>query len=231
MDAHKKDSVNLRSNGTYNFNIDNGDTTSFGTNRLSLVIRQNPAFAYKLLDFTANKAPGSSHQVDVFWKTQYEGNYTNFTVERSTDNGATYQILGGVGASDQGTYSFIDKSPVTGTNLYRLKQEDINNTITYSKIITIQYSNLSNSIVSHNLSVYPNPVGSTINLEVVAQNIDATAYNIKFMNSTGLIVKEVISSQSTWQGNISNLQPGTYIIRVIDNKTQNIVGENKFVKL
>jgi hypothetical protein len=45
------------------------------------------------------------------------------------------------------------------------------------------------------------------------------------------VVKQITASQPAWQGNISNLQPGTYLVRVINNKTQNLVGENKFVKL
>jgi hypothetical protein len=230
MDAYKKDSLDMRANPVYTFDINTSDTASFGANRLSLVIRQNPAYAYKLLNFAADKVAGT-HQVNVVWNTEYEGNYTNFTVERSIDNGETYQVLGGVAAADQGTYSFLDKNPVTGANLYRLKQEDINNTITYSKVVTIQYSNLANSIVGRNLSVYPNPAASTVSLALTSQSTNDDAYNIRIMNSTGLVVKEVISSQPSWQGNISNLQPGTYIVRVTDNKTQNLVGENKFIKL
>lgn len=230
MDNYRKDSVDMRVNPEYAFDIITTDTASFGSHRFVLVVRQNPAYAYKLIDFTAKKIT-TARQVNVVWNTQNEGNYTNFTVERSTDNGATYQVLGGVAAADQGAYSFLDKSPVSGTNLYRLKQEDLNNTISYSKIVTIQYANTDNNLVRHNINVYPNPVNSTINLAIASQSTDASTYNIRFMNSTGLIVKEVISSQTSWQGNISSLQPGTYIVRVTNNKNQSFVGENKFVKL
>ena len=230
MDNYKKDSVDMRLNKEYAFEIITTDTASFGSHRFVLVVRQNPAYAFKLIDFTAKKVT-TARQVNVVWNTQNEGTYTNFTVERSTDNGATYQVLGGVAAADQGTYSFLDKNPVTGTNLYRLKQEDLNNTISYSKIVTIQYANTDNNLISHNINVYPNPVNSTINLAISSQSTDASTYNIRFMSSTGLVVKEVISSQASWQGNISSLQPGTYIVRVTNNKNQSYVGENKFVKL
>jgi sugar lactone lactonase YvrE len=230
MDAYKKDSLDMRQNITYSFYIDKADSSTFGNKRFNLVIRQNAAYAYHLLDFTANKLQDAK-QVQVLWKTQNEGNYTNFTVERSTDNGATFKILGGVDAAGAGSYSFIDKSPVNGTNLYRLKQEDVNNAISYSRIVTIQYSNLSNGIVGRNLSIYPNPAISNINLAIASQNSTASVYNIRFMSSSGIMVKEATSSEANWQGSISNLQPGTYIIQVFDNKTQNLVGENKFVKL
>ena len=229
IDAYKKDSVDLRKTSTYTVDINKADSASFGSKRLSIILRQDTAYAYRLLSFTANKV-ATARQVDVVWKTINEDNYTNFTVERSTDNGTTYTTLGGVEATGAGNYSFIDKTPVNGTNLYRLKQEDINNVITYSKIVTIQYSNLSNSIVG-NLNVYPNPAMSIINLAISSQNNTPTIYNIRLMNSLGIMVKETTSSQPTWQGSISNLLPGTYILQVFDNKTQNLIGENKFVKL
>ena len=229
MDNYRKDSVDMRVNPSYLFDIDTKDTASFGSNRFVVVVRQNPANAYKLIDFAANKV-SNVRQVNVVWNTRNEGNYTRFTVERSIDHGATYQILGGVTAADQGTYSFLDKNPDNGVNLYRLKQEDINNNISYSGIVTIQYAN-TNNIVSHNLSVYPNPAGSTINLAISSQNADGGVYNIRIVSSTGLVVKEVVSSQASWQGNISNLMPGTYIVRVMNNKTQSFVGESKLVKL
>lgn len=229
MDNYRKDSVDMRVNPSYIFDIDTKDTASFGSNRFVLIVRQNPAYAYKLIDFAANKVT-NARQANVVWNTKNEGNYIRFTVERSSDNGETYQILGGVTAADQGNYSFLDKNPANGTNLYRLKQEDINNHISYSRIVTLQYANIS-SIVSHNLNVYPNPAGGTVNLAILSQSAEGGIYNIRFVSSTGLVVKEVVSSQALWQGNISSLIPGTYVVRVINNKTQSFVGESKLIKL
>ncbi len=230
MDAYKKDSVNLRLTNSYTFNITNADTATFGNRRFSLVIRQNPALAYQLLTFTANKT-STPHQVNVAWTTKNEGNYTNFTVERSNDNGQTFGILYSVSGADLGAYSFLDKTPSTfGTNLYRLGQQDINNTITYSTIIPIQFSDSGNKL-NNNVSIYPNPAGSTISLSVITIPTQTTNYNFKIINSSGVIVKEFILSQPLWQGNIGDLRPGTYLVRIVDNNTKAFVGENKFVKL
>jgi len=230
MDSYKKDSLDMRQNITYQFYLDRTDTSSFGSRRFTLVIRQNPAYAYRLLNFNAAKVP-EARQVQVVWNTINEENYTNFTVERSTDNGATFSVLGGVDATGAGKYSYIDQSPSMGANLYRLKQEDINNTISYSKIVTIQYANTNSSLVSNKLSIFPNPVSNNINLAINTQNNTASLYSIRFMSTSGRLVKEATTSQPSWQGTTENLQPGTYIIQVVDTKTQNLVGENKFVKL
>ena len=229
-DAYKADSVNLRLNKTYSFDVNKTDSATFGAGRFTLVIRQNPGLAYQLINFAANKV-NTSRQVEVTWSTMNEGNYTNFTVERSIDNGKTYQILGGVKATGAGNYGFADKNPVNGTSLYRLQQEDINNTISFSKIVTIQYSGLSNQLTGGKINVYPNPANSTINLAINESTATSSVYRIRVVSSSGLVVKDITSSQSTWQGNVSDLKPGTYMIRVVNNSTQNLVGENKFVKL
>ncbi|HEY9002330.1 MAG TPA: T9SS type A sorting domain-containing protein [Mucilaginibacter sp.] len=230
MDNYKKDSLDMRQNITYQFYLNRTDTSSFGSKRFTLVLRQNQAYAYRLLNFNATKVP-EARQVQVVWNTMNEENYTNFTVERSTDNGATFSVLGGVDATGAGKYSFVDQSPSIGTNLYRLKQEDINNTISYSKIVTIQYANTNTNLAGNNLSIFPNPVSNNINVAINAQNNTVSLYNIRFMSTSGRLVKEATTSQPSWQGTTENLQPGTYIIQVFDNKTQNLVGENKFVKL
>jgi len=79
MDNYKKDSLDLRHNTTYTFDMSD-DPNSYGPNRFQLVIRQNPALGVHLLNFAANKASGGAQ---VVWKTENEQNYTNFTVERS----------------------------------------------------------------------------------------------------------------------------------------------------
>src|SRR5262249_39818608 len=107
----------------------------------------------------------------------------------------------------------------------------INNTISYSKIVTIQYSGLSNQLAGGKINVYPNPANGTINLAINEGTANSAIYHIRVVNSSGLVVKDVTSSQPTWQGNVSDLKPGTYVIKVVNNSTQDQVGENKFVKL
>lgn len=229
-DAFTNDSLKLAANATYPFTIDKTNPATFGSNRFTVVIRQNQSAVYQLLDFTANKIP-TAPQVQVVWKTANEQNNTNFTVERSTDNRKTFDVLGGLQAADAGTYSFLDKHPVIGQNFYRLKQENINNTITYSKVVGVFYSDLSDNANNNKLNIYPNPVSNSINLAIAVTSNENTSYKIKFVNNSGFVVKEVTSSQPSWQGNISALMPGTYFIRVFDNKDQSLVGRTKFVKL
>jgi hypothetical protein len=126
------------------------------------VIRQNPALGLHLLSFTATKAVAGSQ---IVWKTENEQNYTNFTVERSTDGGVTFDVLGGYASGALGSYSFLDKAPSSAVNQYRLKMEDLNGIISYSNIVTLMYAN-ANSIVKNNISLYPNPARNILNLTI-----------------------------------------------------------------
>lgn len=229
IDNYKKDSIDMRKNAAYTFNIIKSDTNSYGSKRFSLFIGQNPGYAYHLVNFSAEPVP-YAREVQLVWKTQNEQNYTNFTIEKSIDAGETFKVLGSVSGDGQGAYSLLDNSPITGRNLYRLKQQDINGAITYSNIILIEYGPLSNTLMKSNLNVYPNPASSTINMAILTVN-NISSYNIQITNSTGLVVKQSTSAQSAWQTNISDLLPGTYVVKVIDTKNNTLVGDSKFVKL
>ncbi len=252
MDAYKKDSLDMRHNTTYAFDVDVNDTTTYLSKRFSLVIRQNPALALHLINFNAAKATSGAQ---IIWKTENEQNYTNFTVERSTDNGKTFDVLGGFVSSASGTYSFLDKNPVqTTTDRYRLKLEDLDGTITYSNVVPLQYTNLSDNGTSNALTVYPNPTSGMVNLSIdqnaaIASDLSAlqslssapgliggktassNVYEIKIISINGAVIKTVTSSQPNWQGNFTGLVPGTYIIQVINNKDNSLVGKSTFVKL
>jgi len=231
MDTFKKDSADMRHNTTYTFEVSKSDTNSFGTHRFKLVIRQNTEYAYQLLNFTAAKVTAANaRQVQATWRTKNEQNYTHFTVERSTDNGKNYEVLGGFASNAVGSYSIKDKNPVNGQNLYRLKQEDINSNISYSKVAPVEYSDLSNSMVKSNINVYPNPATNVIHL-AVSPDANVKNYKITITNNVGLVIKEVTSAQPVWQGSVSELLAGTYFIQVISTKDKSFVGQAKFVKM
>ncbi|HWZ03225.1 MAG TPA: T9SS type A sorting domain-containing protein, partial [Mucilaginibacter sp.] len=235
MDKFNKDSLDMRHNPSYTFDITT-DTNSYGSKRFQLVIRENPALMVHLLNFTATKVQNGAQAV---WATENEQNYTNFTVERSTDGGTTFTILGGYPSNAQGTYSFLDKSPANGANMYRLKIEDINGTISYSSIVTVMYGNGA-SLVKTGIVVYPNPAKSTLNLNIAPGfNSSASApnsapsisYSIQIINILGSVVTKATTNQQSWQTDVSKLMPGTYVINVINSSNNSTVGQGTFIKL
>ncbi len=226
-DAFTKDSLNLSIHPTYNFNIDRTNTATFGTNRFTLVIRQNPAMQLRLLDFSGTKANQSAR---LTWITENESTYTSFSVERSVDNGKTFTEIGTLQSSQLGNYSLLDNAPAKGLNQYRLKQTDFNGTITYSKVVNLTYSDNSNSVIVSNMSVFPNPTTNVVNVSIAVSQGNNVSYNIIITDGAGVVVRRATSTQPTWQDNVSNLKPGSYFVQVINNTNKAIVGNSKFIK-
>jgi hypothetical protein len=228
MDAYTKDSVDLRKNPVYSFDIARSIGASYGSGRFSVVIRENPALQFQLLNFTAAKA---SNGVQVTWKTQYEQNYTYFTVERSNDDGKTYVVVGSRTSDGSGAYGLLDSTPPTGSNKYRLKIEDLNGAITYSDIVTVTFGN-SAAITVANTSVnaYPSPTHGTVTL-TVNQTLHDPSYIFNVLNNLGVVVKSGSSNQLSWQTDISDLLPGTYFIMVLNKMDNSVVGKTAVVKL
>lgn len=232
IDNYKKDSLDIRHNDKYIFNIDLSDSASYGKGRFRMVIRQDPALALHLLNFAAAKTTGGS---EITWKTENEAYSTNFTVERSNDNGASFKVVGGYSSGNEGTYSLLDRYPPVGTDLYRLKMEDVNGTVTYSKTIALVYTT-ENKLALAPVSVYPNPARNIINVSIVPsikqipQPVNVS-YNIIITGSNGNVVQKSSSSQPEWQGTVGNLLPGSYVVQVLDNKNNSVVGQSKFIKL
>jgi hypothetical protein len=238
IDNYKKDSLDMRHNKTYEFNVLKTDSNSFGPKRFTLVVRQNPAYAYRMLFFTAGKVNGlddvaNVKAVKISWETENEQNYTSFTVERSIDNGKTFMVLDSVNGSEKGQYSVLDKAPVIGSNLYRLKQLDINKTVTFSKMVQVTYSVLAESLTTsfkNTPSIYPNPVNDVINVVVDSKSAKISSYNITVTSITGFIVRNIVTAQANWQGQVTDLLPGTYFVKVFDNRDKSLIGYNRFSK-
>ena len=241
IDHYKKDSLDMRRYGSYAFNIYKSDTSSFGASRFELSIHPRPLPAYKLLNFAAQKASSS---VQLTWKTENEANYTGFVLQKL--DGTQFNQLNSQQSDGSGSYSFTDHNPITGSNTYRLQQSGITGSITYSSPVTIAYGR---SGADGAISVYPNPVKDVVNL-IINQNsssanstsgtitINSSApstgsvsYGIKIMNISGAVVMSATCTDSEWHQSAVSLVPGTYIIQVINNKDNSVVGKSLFVKI
>jgi len=231
-DAYKKDSLDLKTYNSYKFDILKSDTNSYGSGRFTLIIRETPGLGLHLLSFSGKKTTSGS---ELVWKTENERYSTNFTIERSIDNGKTYNVVGGFASSEEGTYSLTDKKPVMPADTYRLKMEDLNGSITYSNPVTLAYANVGD-LNNNAVNVYPNPAVGVINVAIVENAVNLTksnnpSYSLKITNSSGKVLKTVTTSGATWQDNVAGLLPGTYVVDVTNNADNLSVGKAKFIKL
>jgi hypothetical protein len=223
LDNYKKDSLDIRRYGTYIFDLNKSDTNSFGGNRFVLSIHPRPLPAYKLLSFTGQKVTTG---VQLNWKTEAEGNYTGFVLQKA--DGTTFNSLYTKQSDSSGAYTYIDPNPVTGNNTYRLQQSDIVGNLSYSSPVTIVYNQ---SGATGAFSVYPNPAAESISINVITttSNTTTSAYKLNIYNSAGQLVMQKSISSNTSTQDVTQYLPGTYVIQLTDN-SGNLIGKSKFVK-
>jgi hypothetical protein len=122
--------------------IQAGDGACPIENIISTFINAQPcsALPVELLSFDAN--PGLS-EVVTLWSTASEQNSDHFTVERSADR-MEFKPVGTVAAAGNSQhirdYSFIDRAPLTGTSYYRLRETDLDGTVSLSKVVAVDFT-------------------------------------------------------------------------------------------
>lgn len=110
----------------------------------------------ELINFSAN-VNGVSIKID--WETASEKNNSHFEIERSADAVAFNAIQKIPSKAPNGnstfhnSYSTLDENPLNTTSYYRLKQVDIDNSYSYSKIVSVAVSKAKNI----RFLIYPNP--------------------------------------------------------------------------
>ncbi len=158
-----------------------------------------------LTDFTASR---QNNTALLQWQTAQEENTREFLVQRGSD-GATFSTIGSVAAAGNSSttlnYSFVDGSPLTGNNYYRLEEVDQDGYTTYT---SVRLLNFSSSESSQQLTWY------------------ATSYKTAEVyltrGSNELYTLTDVSGQTLRQGqlsggktDVSGLPAGLYIVKVL----------------
>lgn len=225
VDKLKKDSLDIGKYKTYAFNLITTDTSTFGANRFELSINQVPTSKYQLATFTAQKAADG---VLLTWRTLNEGNNYFFTLEKQQANGTGYSPLYNIQSNGGTIYKYTDKTPITGNNIYRLKQVDLFGNITYSNPVNIYYDKTGNEGM---FSIYPNPTTETLNINVTygKTNAATSSYKLNIYDATGSLVMQKTSDSSAWNENVSQFKPGIYIVE-LKGGDGNLLGKVKLLK-
>ncbi|CAG5074755.1 hypothetical protein DYBT9623_05443 [Dyadobacter sp. CECT 9623] len=169
-----------------------------------LILIAESALPVTLIEFLAIGKEKESH---LSWKTSAETNSDHFDIQRSAD-GKLWQSIGHVPShresSDEQDYSFVDKNPLGGENLYRLKMVDQDSTFAFSRIQSVTFDGDSK------VKIYPNPLTISTNLCISADQPEKIV-GVAFYDLTG---KQVL--QTKWKPaiDIQNLVSGLYLLQV-----------------
>lgn len=160
-----------------------------------------------LLSFNAYRAGRTSM---LKWVTASEKQNAGFVIQRSSDGINWLQVGFVKGKSINGdsrvelNYEFMDNSPLSGINYYRLKQQDLAGGFVYSKTRIVQHNISGKEII-----VYPNPARKIVNLSGLAGN-----ETIKILDYTGRQLFERKVNNSSETISLANYSAGVYHIIV-----------------
>ena len=149
-------------------------------------------------------------QLSFNWETASELNNNYFEIEQSTD-AIQYTTLGKI-ASKNGNANYTQNyntsySTIPQNIYFRLKQEDFDGKISYSKIVRKECTALNDN----GITIYPNPANAHININ---WNGVVGTKTIQIFNPIG---QEIISEYETNNSStidISHLPASIYIIKV-----------------
>jgi len=146
------------------------------------------------------------------WNTVNEQNTKDFLVQHSI-NGVQWNTIGELDATGNSTksdYSFVHRSPGSGTNYYRLIQRDEDGRSSYSKTIQLVLPK-----TNYTFKVFPNPV---VNGQVFIQTTEPT--DLIIYNSIGVPVMKTRVQSGTQPVFLSSVPKGLYVVQAgLNNAT------------
>lgn len=162
-----------------------------------------------LISFAAKKVENQAH---LTWNTSSEINSDYFEVQRSED-GKQWTLLDQVQSNGESkslqSYTYIDISPLTGENLYRLKMVDNDGSFAYSKVVNLNFDHLPQS------NVYPNPVVAKLNIG----NTDwKNVTKVEILNSSGQLVSASFSRTAdplVREYDFRTVPSGVYLVKIV----------------
>ena len=160
------------------------------------------SFPIKLTYFTAQVTQNTKALIN--WQTSSEIGFSHFELQRSGDARSFEMIstqLGKTDIAEKNDYQFLDEAPLNGQNYYRLKQVDIDGTIEYSKIISL------NVLDDLGIRFFPNPASNTLDIQGL---IPADIEHVQVFDSNGRLLKTYFPSQNSLD--ISAIAPQVMLI-------------------
>ncbi|WP_205704254.1 discoidin domain-containing protein [Hymenobacter sp. UV11] len=163
---------------------------------------------------TSFSATRQGAAVAVRWATATEHNSAGFDVQRSA-NGISFETLVTVAAAGNSqvtkAYAYSDATPLATGSYYRLRQVDLDGTVTYGPVAAVAGTSPAAALVE----VFPNPVADQATLQWPAT---AAPTRWSLTTTTGQVLHaESILTQLGANAQVIDLRPyaaGSYILTV-----------------
>ncbi len=155
------------------------------------------------------KAVQDKTGVTISWETLNESGTKSYSIERSS-NATEFASIATVPAKGgtENKYSYTDQHPLQGIAYYRIKENALNGTATYSNTLKVIFE-------SNIVSLYPNPAKSTLTITGLNKLYTAT---IRITDIHGReILQQKTNNSSELTLTIRSLAQGSYFVLIEQN--------------
>jgi hypothetical protein len=156
---------------------------------------------------------GNGPVVNMTWATASEQGNDRFNVERSADGSEWIDVVEvtGAGTSNQLLqYSAVDEQPLTGINFYRLRQTDLDGTMTWSDVRSL----MRTITEADGPFVSPNPTDGPVVLSWPAGTPLPEHIQVLDASGRGLAVEQHPLGANGLTLDLAPFPPGIYVIRL-----------------
>mgnify|MGYP006094174163 CR=1 FL=1 len=156
------------------------------------------------VEFSSFEAEKTKEKIKLAWKTASEINNDRFDIERSTD-AVIYETIGAVKGNGNSLglndYTFVDESPLTGINYYRLKQIDIDGRFEYSDMVSVEMDRSS-------IRITPT---STYDFVIVSTGAESS---IILRSVNGQVMNQQSNSEGNFTVEMAHYPQGIYFLTI-----------------
>lgn len=200
-------------------------TFNFGNNKLTYNNYTGTFSPFAILDETttlpvlwgniiAQKEQGAAL---IKWSTLTEVQTGSFKVQHSVDGREWKDISGVIAAAGNSNiarnYQYLHESPVSGSNYYRIQQQDIDGRKSYSKVVSVMMP-----AKDIRFSIYPNP---SVNGQVKVTTSAAGTLNV--YNNIGVLVKQQKLQAGINNVDLSKLPKAVYRLHLNGESTSVVI--------
>lgn len=162
------------------------------------------------IEYTYFNAKALVDGVLLEWEAEETQN-KGYDIEHSID-GITFNTISHQPAktgSGLKNYQYLHATPVNGSNYYRLRQVNMDDTYSYSVIRKVDFGS------GKTLSLYPNPAGDFVRLSGTK-----TGDQIVLIQPDGRVVQRFTAAGTETKIDLRQLKPGVFYVQIISNNDQ-----------
>lgn len=163
-----------------------------------------------------------NNAVYLQWDIDNQVNVSSYTIQRSIDGvqwvdlttlAATQSTAGG-----ELHYAYTDGQPYNPVSYYRIRENDVDNRFSFSKVLTVNIARDKDAI-----SVYPNPFAGQIKILLPSNGRTGEYITLRMTNSAGIVMQQqrvIFNDYSTPLsfGGLEKLSRGVYFMTVENDK-------------